>query len=155
DAMNEGLADFDGYYFTTPASQVYSKANPSGTYVLGQPTTGLGIRRLPFSSSTDINPLTYNDIDPNQIDVIFPNNPPINPALNPADEAHNAGEVIANAMYEMMGNLVQKYGYDPNLVSGKGGNNRAYQLYITGMKQTPFAPTYLDMRNGVVAADIA
>jgi len=153
--LDEGLADFNGYYFSTGASQDFQKANPSGTWVLNQPANGLGVRRFPYSSNKAINPLTFNDIDPNQVDVTFPPNPPINPGLNPVDESHNMGEVIANTMYEMMGNLIQKYGRDANLVSGTGGNNRAYQLYITGLKQTPFAATHLDVRNGIIAADIA
>jgi len=122
---------------------------------LGQAPNGLGVRRLPYSSNTNVNPLTFNDIDPAQIDVIFPDNPPVFASFGPADEPHNMGEVTANTMYEMMGNLVQKYGYDSNLLSGTGGNNRAYQLYIAGMKNTPFATTHLDFRNGVIAADIA
>jgi extracellular elastinolytic metalloproteinase len=132
DAMDEGWADFDGLFYTTGLAQAanYNKATPSGTYVLGMPTNGPGIRRFPYSVNKDINPLTYNDFDPSQVDVNFPPNPGAgDPSQAPVDEPHNGGEIWTNTLWEMESNLVTKYGFSSNLATGTGGNNRAYQLH--------------------------
>ena len=154
-SMDEGWADFDSLFFTTGLAQAtkYDSATPSGTYVLNQPVAGGGIRRFPYSRNKDINPLTYNDLDPSQVDVQFPSNPPLDAGLGPVDEIHNAGEIWANTLWEMEANLVDKYGFSSNLATGTGGNNRAYQLYITGLKMTPAIPSMLDARDAIVAAD--
>ncbi|HQR06976.1 MAG TPA: M36 family metallopeptidase [Gemmatales bacterium] len=151
-AMDEGGADFDGLFYTTGLAQAsnYNGATPVGTYVLGN--VG-GIRRFPYSRNKDINPLTYNDFDPSQVDVQFPLNPPFEPGLSPVDEAHAGGEIWTNTLWEMEANLVDKYGFSSNLATGTGGNNRAYQLYITGLKMTPTFPSMLDGRNAIIAAD--
>jgi extracellular elastinolytic metalloproteinase len=156
DAMNEGWADFDSLFYTTSPAAVnrFNSATPSGTYVLGQnSTTGIGIRRFPYSANKNINPLTYADFDPSQINVQFPPNPPLDPSLAPADEAHNGGEIWCNTLWEMESNLAARLGVSSNLFTGTGGNNRAYQLYITGLKLTTAFPSMLDGRNAIVAAD--
>ncbi|MFT3878438.1 MAG: M36 family metallopeptidase [Gemmatales bacterium] len=155
-ALDEGSADFNGLFFTTGQAQAsnFNKATPSGTYVLGMNPTGQGIRRLPYSTDKDINPLTYNDFDPSQVDVQFPPNPGAgDPRQAPVDESHNGGEIWTNTLWEMTSNLVNKYGFSTNLATGTAGNNRAYQLYITGLKMTPAFPSMLDARNAIIAAD--
>lgn len=156
DAMDEGWADFNGLFYTTGLAQAnrFNLATPSGTYVFGEnPTTGQGVRRFPYSTNHNINPLTFNDFDPSQVDVQFPPNPPFDPELGPVDEAHNGGEIWTNTLWEMEANLVNRLGLSSNLYTGAGGNNRAYQLYITGLKLTAAFPSMLDGRNAIVAAD--
>lgn len=155
-ALNEGGADFNGLFFTTGSAQSgnFNKATPSGTYVLGMSPSGQGIRRFPYSANKDINPLTYNDFDPSQVDVQFPPNPGAgDPGQGPVDESHNGGEIWTNTLWEMTSNLVDKYGFSSNIATGTAGNNRAYQLYITGLKMTPAFPSMLDARNAIIAAD--
>lgn len=152
-ALDEGSADFDGLFFSNGLTTSFTKATPSATWVLGEPINGQGIRRFPYSTNKDINPLTYNDFDPSQVDVNFPPNPPFNPELGPVDESHNGGEIWTNTMWEMESNLVAKYGFSSNLATGTGGNNRAYQLYIAGLKMTPAFPSMLDARDAIIAAD--
>jgi len=146
--MGEGWSDWFSLVFTAKDTDGQMDAYPVGNYVLGFPTTGPGIRRFPYSFDMTIDPLTYNDIDPNQIDVPvdFPEG---------ADEVHNVGEVWASALWDMYWLLVERDGFNADLYNGTGGNNTALQLVIEGMKLTPASPTFLDARDGILAADAA
>ncbi len=150
--MGEGWGDFYGMALTGKVGQSGNTVRTVGNYVLNN--SG-GIRRLPYSTDMSVNPLTYNDIDPAQIDVTFPPNPPFDPRQNPADQVHNMGEVWASTLWDMYWNLTNRDGFDPDLYTGSGGNKLAITLVTEGMKLTPARPTMLEARDGIVAADVA
>jgi hypothetical protein len=58
-------------------------------------------------------------------------------------------------LWEVYWNLVDKYGFDPDLYGGSGGNNLAIQLVIDGMKLQPCSPTFVQARDAIEDADIA
>ena len=154
-AMGEGWSDYVALFFTQKKKDEINDRYPLVTYLAGHPENGLGIRRLPYSVDKSKNPLTYNDIDPVQIDVSFPLNPPLFPSLNPPDQMHNAGEIWAQTLWDMHWFLTQKYGFSKDLYRGGGGNNIAMRLVAEGMRLTPADPTFLDGRDAILAADIA
>ena len=41
-------------------------------------------------------------------------------------EVHTIGEVWCSALWDMYWLMINKYGYDPNIYSGTGGNNKSY-----------------------------
>lgn len=161
--MGEGWSDFYATWITQKPDQNKSDRRPSGRYVLGQPSSGLGVRRLPLDSgmgtfgkpNTYDNPQTYNDIDPLATDVSYPFNPPIDPRQAPVDEVHNVGEIWAQTLWDMNWKFIGKYGYSSDLVNGNGGNNIALRLVTQGMALTPVQPTFLNARDAILAADVA
>jgi hypothetical protein len=107
-----------------------------GTYLTYEARTGFGIRRFPYSTDLLVNPLKYGDVDD-----------PLNTI------PHGVGAIWANMLWEMYWNLVDEYGYDPDIYEGTGGNNLAFQLVMDGMKLQPCNPGFVDGRNAILLAD--
>ena len=107
-----------------------------GNYATFRPIDGVGIRNFPYSTDLAVNPQTYADIGDTNI-------------------PHGVGEIWAAMLWEMYWNLVDRYGFDPDLYGGTGGNNLAIQLVIDGMKMQPCSPTFVQARDAILAADLA
>ncbi len=69
------------------------------------------------------------------------------------NQPHGIGEVWAVALWEMYWNLVERWGFDPDLYTGSGGNNLALQLVMDGMKGQVCEPSLLDGRDAILQAD--
>jgi hypothetical protein len=115
-----------------------AKPRGIGTYVQNQPTTGRGIRPSPYSTDFGINNYTYAATN--------------NPVLT---QPHGVGFVWATMLWDMTWALVNQYGFDANLYTGKAGNNLAMQLVIDGLKLQPCNPGFVDARDAILAADRA
>ena len=106
-----------------------------GTYLLGQPTTGPGVRAQRYSTDPAVNTWTYASI----ASMAVP---------------HGVGSVWAQAIWEVYWALVDEHGFDPDVydAAGTAGNQRAL-LYITeGLKDTMCSPTFLNTRDGIIQA---
>ncbi|MCY2986729.1 MAG: M36 family metallopeptidase [Planctomycetota bacterium] len=137
--MGEGWSDFYSLMFTQKPTDGKLDAYPVGTYVLGEPTNGSGIRRYPYSFDMSIDPLTLGNYNGG-----FPNN-----------EVHNAGELWASVLWDINWLLIDRHGYSSDLYNGNAGNNLALQLIMDGMKLQPANPSFLDARDAILAADVA
>ncbi len=133
----EGWSDWFALALTAQASDTGATAIPIGTWLFDQPANGPGIRPAPYSTDTVVNGLTYDDIK--------------NPAIT---EPHGIGTVFATMIWEMYWNLVDKYGYDPDLYGGDGGNNLAIQLVMDGLTLQPCGGTFVDFRDAILSADM-
>jgi extracellular elastinolytic metalloproteinase len=140
-AMGEGWSDFFALILTQKPGWKANDPRPSGNYVLGNPPSGGGVRRFPYSYDMSIDPLTLNDFNGG-----FPNN-----------EAHNAGEIWCTVLWDMTWNLINKYGYDPDLskVNLQSGNQLALKLVLDACKLQPANPTFLQARDAILQADEA
>lgn len=137
----EGWSDYLALMLNTDWTTATSIDGPiartMGTYAAGQPNSGRGIRRYPYSTSLTINPLTYADV-------------------TPSPEVHAIGEIWCAALWDMTWNIIQQSGsitgnfYNGN---GTGGNVAALQLVMQGMKMQPCSPGFLDARDAILAAD--
>ena len=58
----EGWSDYLGYMLTMPTGTEPATGRGIGTYALGEPTTGPGIRAFRYSTDMAINPQTYDSI---------------------------------------------------------------------------------------------
>jgi extracellular elastinolytic metalloproteinase len=132
----EGWSDFLALAFTAKASD-RNRPRGMGTYVEREGNEGLGIRTYRYSTDMSVNPLTYDDLLPEQ-NVLFP---------------HKSGEVWMAVLWDMYWAFVDAYGFDTNMKNRKSGNGRAVQLVIDGMKLQPCNPGFLDARNAILAAD--
>ena len=135
----EGWSDYFGAMMTMdPASvpAVFAEGRGIGTYVLGEPTDGDGIRPARYSTDFGVNDFTYGDLNNSGISA-----------------PHGVGFIWCTMLWEMTANLVDAYGYDSDVVNGNGGNNIAMHLVMQGLKLQPCSPTFVEQRDAILAAD--
>jgi PKD repeat protein len=130
----EGWSDWLGLILTIEPGDVGTTGRGIGTFALGQPTTGAGIRRFRYSTDMSINPQTYAD-------------------LATSSGPHPRGEIWCDAIWDMTWFLIRDFGFDPNLYTGTAGNNIALRLVLEGMKLQPCSPGYIDGRDAILLAD--
>ena len=130
----EGWSDYFALMMTIEQGDQGTDSRGMGTYAYGEPTSGAGIRRYPYSTDMGINPQTYGD-------------------LATSSEVHDIGEIWCEVLWDMTWNLIDNYGLDTNWVSGTSGNNVALQLVMEGMKLQPCSPGFLDGRDAILQAD--
>ncbi len=143
---SEGWSDYFGLMMTTN----WTTANvndgvlprPIGTYVLGETTSGGGIRHKPYSTNFSINPQTYANVG----DATY------------CGEIHNIGEIWCTAIWEMTWAIIkQENAINPNLYNytgaGNGGNSISLKLVVEGFKLQPCTPGFIDSRDAILAAD--
>ena len=86
--MGEGWGDFMATAIRIKAADTRSTNYPMGAWIYG---SSAGIRSYLYSTSLTTNPLTYT-------------------SLNTLNEVHDIGEMWANVLYELLWNLIDKYG---------------------------------------------
>jgi hypothetical protein len=127
-AMGEAWSDFFALEFLLPEGAPVDGAYPVGEYF--EQLWGVGIRSRPYSTNTEINPLTFANLG--QV-YVFP-------------EVHADGEIWFQAMWEMRANLIRQFGE-------KEGRRRTRLLVIDGMKLSIPAASMVDMRDAILLAD--
>ncbi len=105
-----------------------------GTYSVFEPDNGWGIRNFPYSTDPAVSPQTYANIAT-------------------TNAPHGVGEIWAGALWNLHWELVTRYGWDPDLYNGTGGNNILFQLVLDGMKLQGCNPTMIVARNAILLAD--
>jgi hypothetical protein len=137
-SMRWGWSDWVGLVLTAIASDTGPTIRGIGTYLVGQPANGPGIRVQPYTTDFLVNNLTYASL----------------PSL---PVPHGVGTVWGTMLWEMYWELVGVHGFNPNIYGDwtTGGNNLAFQLVIDGMKLAPCNPGFVDGRNAILAADQA
>ncbi len=131
----EGWSDFFGLALTTRTWETSSSASRGiGTFVIDEDTNGVGIRNYRYSRNMTINPVTYNQVKSLSV-------------------PHGVGSVWCSMLYDMYWDMIDKYGFDPDWYNGTGGNNKAMQLVIDGLKLQPCSPGFVDSRNAIILAD--
>lgn len=147
-AMGEGWGDFFAICMTSQSTDNFA----DGVFAVGgwtDLTSGFkdnyyfSIRRYPYSADMKKNPLTFKHISSN---VLLPTTAPLNPNRSSDNsEVHNAGEVWCAALWEVFVNLVAKHGHAE-------AEKRVLAYVIGGLKLTPPNPTFLQARDGIIAA---
>jgi len=135
--MGEGWSDYFALMMTIEPGDQGTDGRGMGTYLLGQATSGLGIRPARYSTSFAVNNYTYAATN-NTTSISQP---------------HGIGFVWCTMLWEMTWDLIAQYGFDPDLYNGNGGNNIAMQLVIDGLKLTPCNPGFVDGRDAILLAD--
>lgn len=130
--MGEGWSDFFTLITAVKPGDNGKTGIPIGSY---SDNSSKGIRRQLYSTDFSINNQTYDDI----IGTTAP---------------HPLGEVWVSTLWDLYWKMAEKYGFDPDLLNGKGGNNKAIQLVMDGMKLQNCNPGFLDGRDAIFAADL-
>lgn len=128
--LGEGWSDFFALALTAKPTETRTTQR-----IVALSLDPRGIRSKPYSSDLAANPLTYDNV-------------------RTRTEVHALGEIWANMLWEVYWNLVEGYGFDPNLYTGTGGNNLALQLVIDGCKLQPANPNYIQARDAILQADL-
>ncbi len=134
--MGEGWSDIYGLILTIEPGDTGTDARGVGTYLLGQPITGNGVRTQRYSTDFAVNNHTYNDI----ITAVAP---------------HGVGEVWATMLWDMTWGIIGTDGFDPDVYNGTAGNNVSLALITEGLKLQPCSPGFVDGRDAILAADQA
>ncbi|MBB1304176.1 rhombosortase-dependent M36 family metallopeptidase [Pseudoalteromonas sp. SR43-5] len=144
-AMGEGWGDFHSLMFIAKESDInitgndkFQKAYGSGTFV---EDFYFGIRRLPYSTDTDVNALSFRHITENAGADI---------GISPTSVAspHAAGEIWATVLWENYVALINEHGFNE-------AQTRMADYLVAGYKLTPIAPTYTEARDAILAAAYA
>ncbi len=136
DSGDEGWADYYGLMLTMTENDTAEAARGIANYADGQAAGGEGIRPRPYSTSFDVNNLTYAIVN-NESEISMP---------------HGIGSVWATMIWDMTWYLIDEYGFDADLYNGVAGNNIALQLVTDGLKLQPCNPGFVDSRDAIIAA---
>ncbi|WP_298555407.1 T9SS-dependent M36 family metallopeptidase [uncultured Algibacter sp.] len=137
--MGEGWSDWFGLMITMKASDLPTDGRGIGTYVSSQPTTGSGIRPFLYSTDTNVNPMTYATSN-DTASISAP---------------HGVGSVWCTMLWDLTWKYIEKYGFDPDIYYGTGGNNKIMQIVMDALKLQACQPGFVDGRNAILAADTA
>ena len=115
-----------------------------GTYVLGQAASGLGIRDYRYDF----------DIGSPSLETFLNYG---NGGGGRSTEVHAVGTRWASTLWDINHLLIQKYGFDADLLSGYSaggaGNKLALQLIMDALKLQPANPSFIGARNAILQAD--
>jgi hypothetical protein len=134
--MGEGWSDYFGIVLTMKGTDAPTQPRGVGTYVMGQSNSGNGIRPAPYSTDRAINNFTYSDLP--------------NASLT---QPHGIGFVWCTILWDMTWKFVDRYGFNPNIKTGNGGNTRALKLVTEGLKLQPCNPGFEDGRDAILKAN--
>lgn len=132
--MGEGWSDYFGLMLTMKAGDFAGQPRGIGTYAIGQGRAGLGLRTKVYSTDFALNNFTYKDIRTQ----VAP---------------HGVGSVWATMLWDLTWDFIDKYGFDPDIYEGTGGNNMALQLVVDALKLQPCSPGFVDGRDAIIEAD--
>ena len=132
--MGEGWSDFFSLVTTVRPGEQGSLPRGIGNYAIGAGVNGGGIRRKPYSTDFAVNDQVYDDI----IGTTAP---------------HPLGEVWTAVNWDIYWAMTEAYGFDPDFVNGDGGNNKAIQLIMDGMKLQTCEPGFISGRDAILMAD--
>ena len=133
----EGLSDWWFLAYTPQPFHTGETVRGAGTYVLGQPIDGPGVRPQPYSTDPAVNDYTYESISTLSV-------------------PHGVGSVWAQAAWEVYWALVDEHGFDPDLHNPAGGSgNQRMMLYVNeGLKNSACSPAFTDVRDGYIQAAV-
>jgi extracellular elastinolytic metalloproteinase len=132
--QGEGWSDFFALALTAKPGDLATDARGIGTFVSNQAVGALGIREYKYSTNMSVNPMTYTFIKNNK-------------------GVHYVGTVWCTMLWDIYWGMVDKYGFDADVMNGSGGNNKMIQLVIDGLKLQPCSPGFVDSRNAIIKAD--
>jgi len=153
--MGEGWSDFFGEALLSEPQDDLGGNYPVGGYLTYQ-FNGLaanyyyGIRRYPYSTNLNVNPLTFKDIDPTRASSHpgIPRNPIINGS---GSEPHRQGEVWCSMLWDMRAFLLRKYA-PSNAVEYTNANLRVLRYVTLGLQLSPPNANFVQAREAILQA---
>ncbi|MEW5674739.1 T9SS-dependent M36 family metallopeptidase [Flavobacterium enshiense] len=140
--QGEGWSDWFWLMMQIKPGDTRNDARGIATFAVNQPTTGRGIRQYRYSTDMAVNPHTYGST---------------NTMVTTANtvDSHSVGSVWCAILWDLTWNYIDKYGYDSNIYTGTGGNNKVMRLVLDAIKLDGCNPTFITARDAIIAADQA
>ncbi len=149
----EGWSDFLAITFLmNPAIDDPEGPRGYGQWALyADSRVGPGFRPRPYSRNMELQPFTYDSIKTNGW-LADEDGDPTSLVL-----PHGLGHGWAATLWDMSWDLVEKYGFNPNAYGAwnTGGNNRALQYVIDGLKTQGCGPGLVVARSAIIASQEA
>ncbi|MDN3694049.1 T9SS-dependent M36 family metallopeptidase [Chryseobacterium tructae] len=144
--MGEGWSDFFALMLTNKPGDNSTVARGIGTYPIGQPITGGGIRPEKYSPDFNVNGFTYADTN----GMEYSDNGTM------VADSHSIGFVWASMLWDLHWKYVEKYGYSSDVTANAtNGSSRVLQLIVNGLKLQTCDPSFIEGRNAILAAELA
>ncbi|UOK42910.1 MULTISPECIES: T9SS-dependent M36 family metallopeptidase [Flavobacterium] len=143
--MGEGWSDWYWLMMQIKPGDTRNDARGFATFAVAQPPSGPGIRPFRYSPNMSVNPLTYGDT----------NEMWYNDGSQDRIDVHSVGSVWCTILWDLAWNYIDKYGYDPNIYTGTGGNNKVMRLVLDAIKIDGCTPTFVTGRDALIDADQA
>ena len=118
--LGEGWSDWFSLMMQLKATDTPTTNVSVGTYAVNQPNSGPGIREFYYTTDMAVNPRTLNSSN--------------NPDNTNTGYRYTVGETWATIMWDLTWAYVNKYGYDPDIYNGTGGNNKVMRLALDALK---------------------
>lgn len=149
--MGEGWSDYFALMLTLQPTDNATIPRGIGTFAVGEPTTGTGIRPAKYSPNRSINDFTYGDTNgktrQSSLFGIFPITVP---------DVHTIGFIWATMIWDLTWKYVEKYGYESDVTANTtSGTARALQVVMDGLKLQACNPSFINGRDAIIAADQA
>jgi len=144
--QGEGWSDWFWLMMQIKPGDTRNDARGIGTFAENQAVNGVGIREFRYSTDMAVNPHTFADTN----EQFF-----TNPDGIDTTSVHGMGSIWAAMLWDLAWNYIDKYGYDPNIYTGTGGNNKVMRLVLDGIKLDGCNPTFVTARDALIAADQA
>ena len=140
--MGEGWSDIFALMLTNQPGATKDVSRGIGTYAVSQPIGGLGIRPAKYSPDFAVNDYTYGDTN--------------GMGTNASPLVHSIGFVWATMLWDLHWKYVEKYGYSSDVMANTtNGSTRVLQLITDGLKLQGCSPSFIDGRDGILAAEEA
>lgn len=143
--MGEGWSDWFWLMMQIKPGDTRNDARGMATFAVNQPPSGPGIRPYRYSTDMTVNPMTFGIT--NQMHYPSDGEEKI--------DVHAVGSVWATMLWDLAWNYIDRYGYDPNIYSGTGGNNKVMRLILDAIKLDTNEPSFVSGRDAIIAADQA
>jgi hypothetical protein len=152
---SEGWADFNALMMIFHPGDDHQGIYPMAVYATAAFPNDpgyFGIRRYPYSSRMDVNPLTFKYIGSM---AGLPMGPPVSDMGDPNNEVHSVGEVWAAMLFEAYVALLDR-ATGPNPPYDETQAHRRMADYVEGgLQMAPVDPTFTEQRDAVLAAAAA
>jgi hypothetical protein len=146
--MGEGWSDWFSLMMQIKSGDAGIDPKPIGTYVINQANDDGGLRSPPLD-----NGFPYStDMAINQLTLIDSNNPD----NTNSGYRYTIGKVWASVMWDLTWAYIDRYGFDPDIYNGTGGNNKVMQLALDALKlEACNTDSFINARDKIFAADLA
>ncbi len=140
--MGEGWSDWFSLMMQIKTGDTGEMPRAIATFAVSEAVNGGGIRTYPYSTDLAINPITMShSIVPFDANGAY---------------RYSVGETWTSVLWDLTWAYVNKYGFDPNIYSGTGGNNKVMRLVLDALKlQACNTSSIISGRDKLIAADQA
>jgi hypothetical protein len=140
EGLSEGWADYIGKIMFLDNIDNGIFVSGTGTFAIGEPINGAGIRPAPYSGDISNNDMTFQDMLANNGRYSVP---------------HGVGSAFAGVLWDLTWDLIAIHGFEPDIYnsSSSAGNVLALQLLMDSLKLVGCRPTINDSRDSIIQAD--